>query len=119
MGKVVYNTEKAKAFGAAKAVLNNFLPTEINGVNKRTFEVAACGGFQITNFKPCTSDLFELNKEIVCYTTFAELKEKLHYYVDDRNETERKQIITAGRARVLNEHTYSHRINKILEIVFN
>ena len=119
MGKVVYNTEKAKAFGAAKVVLNNLHPTEINGVNKRTFEVAACGGFQITNLKPCTTDLFELNKEIVCYTTFAELKEKLHYYVDDRNETERKQIITAGRARVLNEHTYSHRINKILEIVFN
>ncbi len=119
MGKVVYNSEKAKAFGAAKVVLNNLHPTEINGVNKRTFEVAACGGFQITNLKPCTADLFELNKEIVCYTTFDELKEKLHYYVDERNELERKQIIAAGRARVLNEHTYSHRINKILEIVFN
>ena len=100
-------------------MLNNLHHTEVNSVNKRTFEVAACGGFQITNLKPCTKDLFELNKEVVCYTTFGELKEKLDYYIDDRNETERKNIIAAGRERVLKEHTYAHRINKILEIVFN
>ena len=119
MGKVVYNEAKDKAFRAAKIVLNNLHPSEVNGLNKRSFEVAACGGFQITNLKPCTAELFEIDKEIVCYTTFGELKEKLDYYVDDRNETERKNIITAGRERVVKEHTYSHRINKIMEIVFN
>jgi spore maturation protein CgeB len=119
MGRVIYNTEKGKAFGAAKVVLNNLHPTEVNGLNKRSFEVAACGGFQITNLKPCTAELFEIDKEIVCYTTFGELKEKLDYYVDDRNDVERRNIITAGRERVVKEHTYAHRFNKMLEIVFN
>ena len=119
MGQVVYNAEKAKAFSAAKVVLNNLHPTEVNGLNKRSFEVAACGGFQITNYKPCTADLFEIDKEIVCYSTFGELREKLDYYIDDKNQVEREQIISAGRKRVLNEHTYAHRLNKIIDIVFN
>ena len=119
MGKVVYNAEKAKAFSAAKVVLNNLHPTEINGLNKRSFEIAACGGFQITNYRPCTAELFDIGKEIICYNSFGELKEKLDYYLDERNEDERKDIIAAGHNRVLNEHTYSHRFNRILEIVFS
>lgn len=118
MGSVVYNTDKAKAFGGAKVVLNNLHPTEVNGLNKRTFEVAACGGFQITNEKPCTAELFEIDSEIVCYSNFGELKEKLNYYINDKNNEERKKIIEAGRVRVARDHTYANRMSKILEIVF-
>tara|TARA_B100001109_G_scaffold255510_1_gene258897 strand:+ start:4944 stop:5981 length:1038 start_codon:yes stop_codon:yes gene_type:complete len=118
MRKVVYNKEKAKAFRAAKVVLNNLHPTEVNGLNKRTFEVAPCGGFQITNLKPCTSALFEIDKEIVCYSTFNELVEKLTYYIDDKNKIERQAIIEAGRKRVLKDHTYLNRYQQLLEVVF-
>jgi spore maturation protein CgeB len=119
MGKEVYGEEKTKAFAAAKIVLNNLHPAEINGVNKRTFEIPACNGFQITSFRPITAEMFELDKEIVCYKNLNELKEKIEYYLDPKNENERMEIIEAGRKRVLKDHTYAHRLKKVIEIVFN
>ena len=118
MRRNVFNEEKAKAFGAAKVVLNNLHPAEINGLNKRTFEISACGGLQITNYKECTKEHFEIGKEIICYKDFNDLKEKLDYFIDDRNEPERQQIISAGRQRVLKEHTYKHRLQQMFELIF-
>lgn len=118
MGEMVYNEEKSKAFSAARVVLNNLHPAEINGVNKRTFEVPACGGLQITNYRDCTVDLFDIDKEIVCYKTFNDLKEKLDYYIDEKNESERQSIIAAGKKKVLAKHTYRHRLNELIETVF-
>jgi len=116
-GKIVHNEEKSKAFSAAKIVLNNLHPAVINGVNKRTFEIPACGGFQITSHREAINELFEIGKEIVTYTDFNDLKAKINYYLDPTNETERQQIIEAGQRRVLSEHTYEKRLKQLLEII--
>ena len=118
MGKPVFNDEKSKAFQSAKIVLNNMLMQEIGGVNKRTFEIAACGGFQIITHNEEVSNLFEIGKEIITYKSFDELKTKIDYYLDPKNEEERKQIIYAGNKRALKEHTYEHRLKSMLSTIF-
>ena len=117
MNKVVYNEEKSKAFSAAKIVLNNLHPAEINGLNKRTFEVPACGGFQISTWRDNTKDLFEIDKEIICYKTLGELKEKINYYLNPSNEGERSRIIEAGYKRTIEDHTYKNRLLDIFKTV--
>jgi spore maturation protein CgeB len=97
MRKSVYNEEKAKAFLAAKIVLNNLHPSVIDGTNKRAFEIPACGGFQITSWKPSIKELFIDGKEIVTYKTYKELIEKIDYYLN--HEEERQQIAAAGMRR--------------------
>ncbi|MBE0571351.1 MAG: glycosyltransferase [Ignavibacteriaceae bacterium] len=113
MDYYITGDEKAKAFGAAKIVLNNLHPAEIWGVNCRAFEIPACGGFQIINSKPCLDQLFSLDKEIVAFENYNDLIEKLDYYL--RQDKERKYIAEAGKERAHREHTYKQR----LELMFN
>lgn len=119
MNKSVHNKEKSKAFMAAKIVLNNLHPAVINGVNKRTFEIPACGGFQITSHRDAINELFEVGKEIVTYTDLNDLKYKIDYYLKSENEVERKQITEAGYQKAIQEHTYEKRLLKLLNTVFN
>lgn len=118
MNKSVYNEEKSKAFSAAKIVLNNMHPAVINGVNKRMFEIPACGGFQITSHRDAINELFEIGKEIITYTDLTDLKTKIDYFIDSTNENERKKIAEAGYQRVQKEHTYEIRLQTMFNIVF-
>lgn len=84
--------------------------------NERTFNVAACNAFQlIDDTRPDLAKLFEIGKEIVTFHDEKDLAEKASYYI--KHEQERKQIAGAAYHRVLAEHTYRHRINKILSMI--
>lgn len=119
MGKAVFNQEKAKAFTAAKIVLNNMHLAEINGLNKRAFEIPACGGFQIISYNDAVNELFEIGKEIVIYKNLNDLKNKIDYYLNPINETERLQIIEAGYQRAIKDHTYNNRLETMFSLIFN
>lgn len=116
MNKYVFNTEKAKAFSAAKIVLNNLHPAEISGINCRAFEIPACGGFEMINFRPSIINLYEIDKEIVTFNNFNELIEKIDYYLE--HEYERSAIAEAGWIRTHREHTYIHRLELMLKTIF-
>jgi spore maturation protein CgeB len=114
MGRPVYEVEKAKAFLAAKIVLNTLHYAEIEGVNCRVFETAGCGAFQITDWKPALLDLFEPDREIVTFRTRAELKDKVDYYLQHPDQRER--IARAGHIRAHRDHTYAQRLSWIFEL---
>ena len=109
----VAEEEKARAFNAAKIVLNTMHYGEIEGVNCRLFEAAGCGAFQIADWKPALPDLFEPEKEIVTFRTQQELKEKVDYYL--AHPEERREIADRAYARAHNEHTYEMRLQKMFE----
>jgi len=114
-GVFVAEEEKAKAFNAAKIVLNTFHFGEIEGVNQRTFEAAGCGGFQICEWRPELPRFFEPDREIVTYETKKELKEKVDYYLN--RPQERREIADRGMARAHREHTYELRLQKMLSLI--
>jgi spore maturation protein CgeB len=114
-GVYVAELEKAKAFNAAKIVLNTMHYGEIEGVNCRLFEVAGCGAFQIADWKPALPDLFEPEYEIVTFHTLRELKEKVDYYLV--HPEERQEIADRAYARAHREHTYEVRLEKMLQIL--
>ena len=119
MGREVFNEDKCKAFSAAKIVLNNLHIGEIDGLNKRTFEIAACGGFQIVSLNDAVSEHFKIGKEIEVYTNLKDLKRKIDFYLNPENESKRLEMIEAGYQRVMKDHTYENRLNKMLSIVFH
>lgn len=116
MGCAVYGLEKSKAMLASKIVLNNCHYAEIDGVNKRTFEVAGCGAFQLAD-SPGISEFFKEGSEIITFTTKDDLKEKVDYFLS--HEKERKTIAALAQKRAYEEHTYAHRWKKILEVLYN
>ncbi|MBV6485339.1 MAG: hypothetical protein KFKLKKLM_01900 [Flavobacteriales bacterium] len=119
MNETVYNEVKSKSFCAAKIVLNNLHPAVINGVNKRMFEIPACGGFQITSHREAINELFEVGKEIITYTDLNDLKTKIDYFLDPKNDAERNQIIEAGYKKTISEHTYRNRLKTMFSIITN
>ena len=111
----VAEESKAKAFRAAKIVVNTIHYTEIEGVNCTCFEAAACGAFQIADWRPALAELFEVDREIVTYRSRGDLKERVDYYL--AHPAERQQIAARAEARAHREHTYAHRLNKMFEIM--
>lgn len=115
-GRGVWGTEKTKAICGAAITLNPHHPlNDIRGTQSRTFDIAACAGFQLSEYKEDIEDLFEIGREMVCYRTLDELKEQIHYYL--LHPDERRKIGTAGRERVLKDHTYDNRLRQILDIM--
>lgn len=113
--RYVGELEKAKAFNAAKIVLNTFQPGEFRGVNVRVFETAGCGAFQICEYRPEIEELFILGKEIVVFHSIADLKEKIDYYLE--HPQERQRIADAAYKRAHKDHTYEKRLQTMLDIV--
>ena len=63
-------------------------------VNYRTFETLGCGTFLLTNETGRLSDLFEIGKHLVTYTTLEDCVAKIQYYL--KNDKEREEIAKAG-----------------------
>ncbi|HSB52262.1 MAG TPA: glycosyltransferase [Dissulfurispiraceae bacterium] len=115
-GKDIRGTSKAKAFCAAAISLNPHHPlNDIHGVNRRTFDIAACRGFQLADYKHDMDTVFKVNEEIVCFNTMDELKNFISYYLG--HPEEREQIAAAAHRRVIRDHTYDVRAGQILDII--
>lgn len=80
--------------------------------NERTFKIPLCGGFQVVDNVACIRRYFKPNIEMVVADSDEDWLEKVHYYL--KNPDERFSIIEAGRQRVLQEHTYHHRVRQML-----
>ncbi len=80
-------------------------------VNPRTFELAACGAFQLVDERALMPELFA-SDELATFSAMPELLEKIAHYLS-RSE-ERLAIAEKGRTRVLAEHTYQRRMGDLL-----
>jgi len=85
-------------------------------VNPRTFEIAACGGFQLVDDRTELVELMIPGSEVATFCSIDELCEKVDYYL--KNEDEAKSIATMGKIRVLKEHTFQHRMREMLIHIF-
>lgn len=103
------------AFRYSCVNLNITLHGMISGVPLRCFDVMGSGGFLLTNYQEECVELFEPDHELVIYYNIDELEDKVKYYL--QHETERVRIAEKGFERVQAEHTYRHRINRMLEII--
>ncbi|MBC8432297.1 MAG: glycosyltransferase [Desulfobacterales bacterium] len=84
-------------------------------VNQRIFDVPAAGGFLLTDKTFELEQYLQPDKEVGVFENAGELKDKVNYYL--ANEKERIAISASARRRVLNEHTYAHRMSKIIRML--
>jgi spore maturation protein CgeB len=106
--------DAAKVYNLAKICPNaHHAQTRLGGINTRTFEILAAGGFEVVDNVPGLGDLFEVGSEIVAYSSPAEFRELTEYYLS--HPSARAAIIERGRSRVLSDHTYEKRLEVILK----
>jgi len=82
--------------------------------NERTFKVPLAGGFEITDNVECIKKYFVEDREIIIAKDKKDWFDKIDYYI--RNPEKRLKIIEAGRKKVLQDHTYKHRVKQLINI---
>ncbi len=114
-GARVTPEEMVKIFNATKVNLNLHSSAQHPGidpcgdfVNPRTFEISACGAFQLVDERSELANLFEVDKEMITFSGIEDLRDKIRYYLEHPGE--REEVAKRSRERVLAEHTYSHRL---------
>jgi spore maturation protein CgeB len=80
-------------------------------VNPRTFELAACGAFQLTDRRSLMPDLFTAN-EIATVSSSDQLPGEISRWL--REPEQRRAMAGRARQRLLAEHTYAHRMRDLL-----
>lgn len=103
-----YDHESPYVYANSKINLNLFNIQCVNSPTIRMFDVMACGGFLLTEYRPFMDDFFSIGEHLDVFHSREELMGKVNYYLS--HEEERKQIAAAGKEFVLNHHRYRHRI---------
>jgi len=111
--KALIGEKFAKVSRSAKIMLNILNLQNKGSHNMRTFEVPGCGGFLLTERSEEQCEFFEEGKEIACFSTPKELREKIEYYLN--HEEERRKMAKTAHEKVKN-HTYLHRARRILQV---
>lgn len=83
--------------------------------NMRLYEATGVGALLITDWKENLREMFEPGKEVVAYRTPEECAKMIRYYLE--HEEERQTIARAGQERTLQEHTYYHRMQELVDLV--
>jgi spore maturation protein CgeB len=83
-------------------------------VNPRTFELAACGAFQLVDERTLLPDLFT-PEEVVRFRRPEDVPRLIRTWL--KESPGRRVSAEASRRRVLRDHTYRHRLQELLAVV--
>jgi spore maturation protein CgeB len=103
-------------FYPASSVNLNCTSRQMKGaVNQRVFDVPACGGFILTDRRAQLDALFEPGSEVAVYDGAEDIPDLVRRYLGDAAGRER--ISQAARRRILAEHTYEHRLTRLIKVM--
>jgi len=83
--------------------------------NLRLYEVTGVGSLLLTDWKVNLPELFIPGEEAITYRTPEECLEHMKYFLE--HDEQRETIAHAGQTRTLNEHSYFHRMQELVDIV--
>ena len=84
------------------------------GANMRVFELACVGTAQLSDGKSDIARHLRPDREIVLYTSAAELRDRARALLAD--ETLRRDLAARARERAVREHTWRHRMEELLSV---
>ncbi|OGR02053.1 MAG: hypothetical protein A2520_03155 [Deltaproteobacteria bacterium RIFOXYD12_FULL_53_23] len=110
--------EWVKVYGATKIALNNissFAPYVDNMMNTRVFEIMACKKLQLVDTRDDILMAFTSGDELVCYSSIDELRSQIVYYLEHPEKAQ--EIAESGYRKVMQLHTYDHRVQELMAII--
>ena len=114
-GGVSTLTEMPKVFYCSKINLNITMKPIQTGLSLRVWDILGCGGFLLSNYQAEIPEYFEIGKDLDCYESITDLKEKCAYYLT--HDDIRAEIADRGYQKVRQFHTYKHRFASMIDIL--
>ena len=133
--ETIKHEETVKYYNGAKIVLNMFRDIEWNprtndeqnphnkdkfeaeSMNPRCYEVPLCQSLLMTDdSRKEVADIFTKD-EVVTFKDGEDLSEKLEYYLIGPGKELRKKMAMKSFFKVSTQHTYTHRLKKIIDII--
>ncbi|MBU2599687.1 glycosyltransferase [bacterium] len=115
-GGYIHNrSELPRLYNASEINLNITVSQLRTAINMRVFDIGGCGGFMLSDYREDLVNLFSKDTEVIFYKNNNELREKIIYFL--YHPEERRKIAEAFHKKVLEEHTYLHRLKKMLSIL--
>lgn len=105
----------AKLYLASKINLNISRVQFKSAINQRPFDISCAGRFILTDYRRDLGELFDLGREMICFRDKKELRDLAEYFL--RHPEERREIAKKAQKRTLGEHTYLHRIERLIKTV--
>lgn len=102
-----------KVVAGMKIGINMYTEENYDDYSLRTFEVPACGGFQLAEQSVTANKYFEADREAVYFRDKEELARKVEFYMD--HDSDRMRIAQAGHERaILSGYDYDSRAREML-----
>jgi spore maturation protein CgeB len=90
-------------------------PVKIRQIHLRDFEAPMSGAAYFVEFQEELTEFYNVDREIVCYSSREELAEKVGYYLDRPDEVRR--LRRAGHERARRDHTWARRFQDLFSRV--
>lgn len=110
--KIVINIHRTTSAGQDN---RNGLDIPGGSINPRTYEIAACGAFQITDIRSDLTAYYRPGYDMETFRDADELKHKIAYYLE--HEEERQRIAWRSLWTTRRDHSYTDRVSRLLETV--
>jgi spore maturation protein CgeB len=112
----LFGLEMFQVLASSKISLNNHIDISRNSAsNMRLFEVTGVGTCLLTDWKPNLQEIFDIDREIVTYSSIEECVEKIRWLLNNPRAIE--AIAKAGQTRTLKDHTFDNRALVLDEIM--
>lgn len=115
MGPVDYYNIMPLVFKQSRVNINITLKSIHTGIPLRCMDIMGSGGFLLSNFQADFLDDFIPGEDFVFYEDENDFTRKISYYLS--HEAKRQQIIDNCTGKMLEAHTFQHRISHMLSIV--
>ena len=111
----LYWTETPWIYCNSLINLNIFHVQCMDSATVRVYDILACGGFLLTEYRPSLEEEFAVGHDLETFRTPEELDDKIKYYL--AHDSQRSQIARNGQRRVLENYTYVQRGRDFLQRV--
>jgi hypothetical protein len=99
-------------YATHKASLNLFGGCVHGGMPLRPYDIASANGLIFTHYNRELPDLFEPGKECIAFKNESEMNEQLDRVLGAPQEYDR--VVEAGHRRMVAEHTWEHRMARVM-----
>jgi hypothetical protein len=113
--KGTHGREMASLVASSMIVVAPDSPVTDRYWSNRVYNALGFGAFLLHPYSACLTHQYEHCRELIYYRSREDLHDKIRYYLS--HPEDRQTVAARGYARTVREHTYTHRVKKLVQTV--